>query len=570
MAAPLATEKVLRGILQSFVRGGIVASDSDVAILEAIPNNATDADISDILDTVTYGSGATGGTATNLLSDTDVEVFVDVDDNNASGNSPNHFRISQNQADIPVTLQANELATIADRVLNIYDKYPTLIIGARTALCTSNQGAVLSLGSSTSDYYGQLVAVPGEVSAGQDGLSIRSSEYLDFRCDNYIMVGDVGANYIRGGWDSPASYARLHVGDFTTSPPDSLAIEAEDTGAGFPDFTIRPTYSGTGMRRIFIRGSNVASSYRSSTVIGGKGSEAWSDAPATGAPSLHVIGDDDSTTASALYVYDRKTGRTAWSSSVTIETKTATPANFYYFRILDSAGAGVFNINSNGDANLASGGSYLNAGADVAELVTGDASYEPGTVLALQQGLFTRTQDYGQPNVAGVVATQPGVVLGHHPGFDTGSAFPLQVTSEAGVVRQLIVAGDVADRLGTHLMVPGPEFVEVEAAHQQGGVCCIDLCADVLLHEDTLVHGGVVRTPNLNRLAICGIVPVLCSTECGDILGNGETLVSGPDGTAVVDPDPKPGTIIGKAKGRLVQDGDTVVKGLVEALVNLQ
>jgi len=129
-------------------------------------------------------------------------------------------------------------------------------------------------------------------------------------------------------------------------------------------------------------------------------------------------------------------------------------------------------------------------------LVVSDAEYDPGTVLAIQNGIFTKTVNYRQTNVAGVVATQPGMLLGQRYGDDDSQ--------------------------------------------------------DIL-----------------NKMAITGIVPVWCSTDQGDILGNGETLVSGPDGCAVVDPAPRPGTIIGKAKGVLRGDGATV-KGLVDVLVNLQ
>lgn len=498
MPAPLATEKVLRGVLQSFVRSGVVASDADVDILESIPNNATDVDISNILDTIQYGAVGGGGsilTSENMVSDEDITMYIDADDSDTPLLHPNVFRVFQNATPPPLPNQLNELLTVGYRQWSVADAYPVLTVGAVGSLCVNNQGAVVRVGaSSAGEPYAELLGAPDKVYGGLGGLSVRSKYSMDFRCDENIAVSDLNGNYLRGGWETPNTAARLHVGDWLATPQDSLVIEAEDVvGGGFNDFTIRPTAAG--LRRLFIRGSDASLEYYSHTVIGGKAGETWSEPLTFGGPTLLVVGDDTTTTAGAAYVYDRKTARDSWSSVMTIKAMTPiTTANFYYFRVLDESGTGVFSVDGNGNANGPLG--FTTGAADVAESVVTDEVYAPGTVLAIRGGAFVKTSAVGQTNVAGVVSTKPGMLLGNPE--------------------------DPAER------------------------------AD--------------RT----KLAICGFVPVMCSTAGGDILGDGEALVSGPDGTAVIDPDPRPGTIIGKAKGRLIQDGDSAVKGLVEALVNLQ
>ncbi|KKN52889.1 hypothetical protein LCGC14_0607950 [marine sediment metagenome] len=490
MASPLATEKVLRGILQSLQRAGVISSGSDVAKLESIPNNATDADISAILDTVVFGGVAA---STDVVrSDEDVNIFIDANNNDGTG-VQRFFRVSEDQSDPPVTDADNELMSVSRRVDGALTS-AQLIVGPRNAIAAgAERRASIKLGANGTKYYGTLWGGPTAVGSGLLGIRISSDERVSLQADTNIQITDEAGSNLRGGWSDMTSATRFHVGDFLATPePESMTIE-QNLVSGTPMYTFRPSHDGSSVRRVYFRGSNAASDYRSFWSFGGKAGETYGDPSNFNIPTFMVVGDDSSTTANAAYIYDRKNNRAAGSEIFTIKANTAAGPTFNYFRIRTSLNVGVFSVKGDGSVNSPAG--YTTGAADVAEVITADAKYDPGTVLAIQGGSFTATTEYQQTNVAGVVATKPGLLLGNKK-----EHYPTDATI----------------------------------------------------------------------LSICGFVPVLCSTERGNILGNGEFLVSGPDGCAVVDQNPKPGTIIGKAKGTLVSDDAGPVRGMVEVLVNLQ
>lgn len=568
MAAPLATEKVLRAVLQSLQRGGVISSGSDVSKLEQVPNNATDQDISDILDTITFGGVST---ATDVVrGEEDVNVFIDSDDDDNPAVTRRYFRVAQDQSDPPVTDADNELMLVTKTNDATAGLVSEIIVGPRPALAgASDYPASIQLGSTGTGYYGDLQGGPSSVAGTHTGIRMASGDYVGLQSDTAITITDEDGSNIRGGWEQLTSAVKFHVGDFTSTPPESFLIERNVLAGPIYTYTLRPSDdAGAGVKRIYMRGSNAGNDYRSFYCIGGKSGETWGDPSNLGNATLAVVGDANSTTASAAYFYDRKNNRTSFSPAVAIQCNTAAGGNFYYLRIFDSLGGGVFNVDSTGGVNA--DGAYSAAGGDVAELVVADQEYDPGTVLCLHAGSFTKTSQIGQTNVAGVVATKPGVVLGRANDYDRSREFQLRVLSRPGQTDVLRVRGYVADQVGQYISTSSNRFVKILKVVDHDGEVELFLQERVVVYEGMHCFGGITKQQNLNRMAITGIVPVMCSTARGDIEGNGEFLVSGPDGCAVVDSDPKPGTIIGKAKGSLVQAGETVVKGKVEVLVNLQ
>jgi len=566
MASPLATEKVLRGTLQALQRGGVISSGSDVSKLESIPNNASDAAISAILDTIVFGGVAV---ATSVIrSDEDVNVFIDADDNDTPLTAPRYFRVTENQSDPPVTDDDHELMTVSKTVVSITEHASTLTIGPRTALAVANKSAALRIGTSLTNHYGTLFGSSSAVAGGVAGLSIRSvDQRIDLRADKTIFFADVAGNVV-GGWEDPVSGSSFHVGDLAAD--ESILLEPTVV-SGTTHFAMRPSDSvGITTRRLYIGGSTAANDYNFNTIIGGKAGEAWAHPPTFGSPSLLVVsvGDAGSSTSNALYVYDRKTSRTG--GEVATIRSVANPAGTYsLLRVIDHNGTALFSIKSTGAVAGPLG--YTTGAADVAEVIQADHDYEAGTVLAIQQGVYTQTTAVAQSNVAGVVATHPGLLLGTQNDYDCSSEFKLTLlTQPEDEQHHLTVSGYVADRIGTHIRTDKGHFVEIEETVDEAGRARVYLKEALHLREGIQVYGGIVRRANVAKMAICGIVPVWCSTEGGDILGNGETLVSGPDGCAVVSTDPKPGTIIGKAQGVLIQPGTEIVKSKIEVLVNLQ
>jgi hypothetical protein len=167
------------------------------------------------------------------------------------------------------------------------------------------------------------------------------------------------------------------------------------------------------------------------------------------------------------------------------------------------------------------------------------------------------------------VATEPGVVLGADNDYDRSREFQLCIVTPPGQTDVLTIRGEIEDPMGQYICVGNRHFVKIVKTVVRDDYVDLMLQERIVVYEGMHCYGGITKQQNINRMAVTGIVPVLCSTAGGDILGNGEFLVSGPDGHAVVSQNPKPGTIIGKAKGTLKGNG-TTVKGLVEALVNLQ
>ena len=566
MASPLATEKVVRGALQALQRGGVISSGSDVAKLESIPNNASDADISAILDTMVFG-GVSAATSV-IRGDEDVNVFIDADNNDTPLVAPRYFRVAENQSDPPVTTAARELLTLGSWPLTITDNAPTLTIGPRTALAAASYSAVLNLGTDASDNYGRLIASSTAVAGAAAGLSIRSPEKrIDIRSDVAIYAANMAGSIV-GGWANPSTETQFNVGDFTAK--ESILLEVVDLG-GVNGFALRPSDdTGTAIRRLYIGGSKAAAGYAFNTIVGGQAGAAWADPSSFSSSTLLVVGFSNaaSQTANVMYVHDRMVDRNGGSEVCTIKSDANPIGKYYILRVFDHLGTAVFSVTSDGKTNGPTG--FTTGLADVAEVVVADQEYEPGTVLAIQQGLYTQTVAVAQPNVAGVVATAPGLLLGTTNNYDQSKEFRLTLLHTSGKQRWLTVSGYVADRIGTHIRIGEHHFVGVEETIDEGGRARVHLKEDVHLFDGVQIHGGIVHQPNRICMAVCGIVPVLCSTAGGDILGNGEILVSGPGGCAIVDLNPKPGTIVGKAQGRLVQNGSGVVKAKIEVLVNLQ
>ena len=102
----------------------------------------------------------------------------------------------------------------------------------------------------------------------------------------------------------------------------------------------------------------------------------------------------------------------------------------------------VFYVNSGG--GVYAKGSFYPNGADFAEMLPAQNSLEPGDVLVIgEDGKLARSSQRYQENVAGVHATQPGLVGGAHDGADlTGKipmavvgVVPVKVTNENGPIK---------------------------------------------------------------------------------------------------------------------------------------
>lgn len=567
MASPLATEKVLRGALLSFQRSGLIPASADIVKLEQIPNDATDADISAILDTITFSSAPT--VATTIRSETDVDVFID-SDGDAPLLTPNHFRVSTDQTDPPVTDPEHELATIYQGALDPVTATAVLRVGPSKNIASGTHPGVINIGCTSTTDLGSLFGTSDAVAGAQTGLSVRGNPYLDVRAANDIIVANLNGTVVAGGWDDLSSTPSFHIGDFVSG--GSTVLESQIDGAN-TYMVMRSNLGTTQVPRYYVSGETTSSD-RVIILLGGKYGEAWSDPTSYGSPTVLMLGDTAANTSATAYIHDRKTSRTSGSNVLTIDSDTPNAISYYLLRAYVQSSP-VFRVGSDGNVSI-SGSTYGTGAGDVAETVVTDAAYEPGTVLAIRGGQYTQTTSTAQSNVAGVVSTKPGVEIGQHNIYDDSGCFELTVLEYGAKSDWISVAGDVRDGLGTHVLVVPDYYLRIEEVVYEPELAQIDAQTRIRVEEPlrlyvgTSVYGGIVAADHYCAMAVCGIVPVWCSTAGGNILGDGETLVSGPNGCAVVRRDPKPGTIIGKAQGRLLQPSRDVVKGLVPVLVNLQ
>jgi hypothetical protein len=109
---------------------------------------------------------------------------------------------------------------------------------------------------------------------------------------------------------------------------------------------------------------------------------------------------------------------------------------------LQSDGLSMFRVSSTGDVYTASGGSVNTSGADLAERYTSSTELHPGDVVAIDptnnHGVMLTKYQY-QPDVLGVVSTDPGFIAGAYTKDSYPIALvgrvPVKVSTENGMIR---------------------------------------------------------------------------------------------------------------------------------------
>jgi hypothetical protein len=231
----------------------------------------------------------------------------------------------------------------------------------------------------------------------------------------------------------------------------------------------------------------------------------------------------------------------------------------------------VFRVNSQGDAFCT--GAFATGLGDVAELFPSDQYYPPGTVMVVSRGLCTASSEYAQTSVVGVVSTKAGVEIGQDNIYTTTRAFPLSFTPITATTKTIVLNKSYTlDMLGTHVWANRSEFIKIESIDTDQNITTLNLAETV--EPNATLEAGVVQAAHYVSLALSGFVPVRCSTEYGDIAGNGDLLVSGPNGVAWI-ADPELGSLVGKVLGKAfsplvtVEDGK-IEYGMVKVLIALQ
>lgn len=571
MPSPLMVERVVRAILRSFVHAGIIPSYTDTAKIEAIPANYSDAQIDAVLSTIAFTTAtpSTPVLTSDIIRGTDdVNVFVDSDNGDTALGFVRYFRVAQDQTDPPVTVATRELMTVGRDIFDFTLQGTTLTVGPRASL-GGTHAARINIGTNGTLPYGSIFAGSTQVN-GDEGMTVKGYTNLALRATQ-VRVYDPTGMTVRGGWAATDTTARLHVGDFTST--NALAIETYSTGAPYEeDYVIRTESSAPSghIKCIYFRGSE-ATTYAIHTIVGGHETQAYGNPANLGYAALAAVGSTWSNSANVVYVYDRNTTRVASSNIFTTKSNTPITTAYNHIRCYTETQGSVFRVTSAG--NIYCLGALTPGSGDVAELFPSDQDYAAGTVMTVNNGTCTASTTRAQTSVVGVVSTKPGVEIGQENIYNTKNIFALTVHPFDTVTQTVMTDQSyTADMLGTHVWVGRSEFVRIVSISASGNVTTIHLAESV--DPGATLYAGVVQANHYVSLAVCGFVPVRCSTEYGDITGDGDLLVSGPNGYAVLAPDPPaPGTILGKAFSPLLApDGDesVVEYGTVNALVALQ
>ena len=563
MPSQHATERIVRAILRSFVHAGIIPSYNDTAKIEAIPNNYNDAQIDAVLSTIAFGTVTSG---TDVISGTgDVNVFVDSDDNDTALGFVRYFRVAQNQAAPPVTVAVNEMLTVGRDIFSMTSQGTTLTVGPRASLGGVHSARV-NIGTNGTAPFGSMYAGATLVN-GDPGLMIKGFDALGLQAKEIRVYDPTGAS-VRGGWSDIATTSTFNFGNFVTG--DTLAVQAvSSAGPEYEDYVFRTQRSvGSYNKRVIFRSST--DPYATCVIVGGHETEAYSLPGTIGSATFAAIGHTLSNSANVAYVYDRNTTRTADTTVLTV--KSATPAAFSNYNLIRCyvEAVPIFRVTSQGVVNCI--GSFTAGSGDVAELFPSDRDYVPGTVMVVTAGKCTASTSRAQSAVVGVVSSKPGVEIGQNNVYDTSRVFPLPVMPYTADTQTIEVNGSYTlDMLGTHVWVGRGSFVKITAISESQNV--VTLYLEEPVSPGASLEAGIVQADHYVSLAVCGFVPVRCSTEYGDIAGNGDLLVSGPNGYAVL-ADPVAtltGTILGKAFSPLRAVTDDVVEfGIVNVLVALQ
>jgi hypothetical protein len=509
MASPLATEKVLRGILRSLVKGNLLSTVSDAEAIEAIPNNASEADILTIINGLSYGAVSITGVSTpDLLSNGELTAWTDVD--YSFGNHLDYFRVATRGVDATVHVDKHtEIATIGRSFVAALGQTSTqcgMNLGPRTLLLdasdTTGYSGVLNIGAyhlaATNYNFATLVGGPAALMVdngfGTGGFSITTKKNVEIRASSHVSFVDSASNTIRSGaYSLGTADSGLFVGEYpATANADALLISRV---IGSDSFEIKSN-SNQASRVLYIN-SNCSTSYSLAVGIGAIPTDADREPGSHAYPQLSVYGTTIGNDTVALFKATQAgAGGGPYSGNIVRIIHNQIGSNLFNFIWCGNYTGpgvdnytGVFRVNGGG---AVWGASFTSPFADLAEWMPTDAPHDPGSVLIMRNGIAVLSDAYEATGVVGVVSSQPGLVM--------------------------------------------------------NGMC--------------------EGKENHVRVAKSGMVPVFFSTEFGDVEGNGELLCAGPGGYAVRAPEiPKPGSIVGKAMSAMSSYHGDDVCGVIQMLV---
>lgn len=427
MPIPYSTERVLDMVLRSLRASGLLADDMSAQSIREVANDSTDADLDALAATLNYGG--VSGITDAIFSPTNFTVVIDSDDTNIPPSYINYFGVARGFTSLPITDDVKWIMQ-AGSFINypFIGTLPYLTVGPSSVEATANRSAFFSVGYDfdNSTHFCQVRSGTNATLKGR-GCIIEASEYLELsgRSNTFLssttrvdFTNKVLPPNIRGGFTDLTSEARLFIGDEDTG--DSLYIERLVDNSGAYHYQLRPQETGLAVPRvpkIFLSGSDAGLDHPIYVNVGGV-MDTPTDPWAIGYPTFSVIGNRGDNYPVCKFIFSDSSWTDGTHAIFQFHTESVnTLPTHYLLRLTQGPSAtGVFNIDSNGNANVATGKAYQTAGADAAEWLDTVADGEDipvGTVLVINnEGKLEPSSIAADTRVVGVVSDTAGVKLG--------------------------------------------------------------------------------------------------------------------------------------------------------------
>jgi hypothetical protein len=421
MASPLATEKIVRAILKTLVKGGYLANYST---LETIPVNASDAAIDNVVNLLIFGAiPITGVSTPDIISDTDVTAWCDAD--LTTGNHTNYFRVGTRGTTTAMLTKHTECATVGRSYVGFgpISSSTSLTVGPRIGLLdntdTTGYSGIINLGgyfSGSTYYYGTVIggsdALLVDRGAGTGGFSINTRANAELRASSYITVMDSISSAVRGGfYGLDTNAAALFVGEYPTTVANNALLLRKVTGTRHFEAHLNTALGST---ILFVNSSNTTS-YSACMAVAGVDGVPQRDPASHSYPALSVFGTDLGDTTVGLFKATQGGGGVYNGNIVRVIQNSIGHAGFNFIWCGNYTGpgidqyTGVFRVN--GAGAVWGGGAYTTPYADLAEWMLTDAPHDPGSVLVMRNGIAVLSDEYEAAGVVGVVSSQPGLVM---------------------------------------------------------------------------------------------------------------------------------------------------------------
>jgi hypothetical protein len=505
MPIPLSTEKVARAVIKALVRGNFLSDSAQAEKLFAVPANATESQIDTIVNGLTYSTPGVGGT--DFVSDGDINMWVDADNLPAIAHS-DYFRIARNGSSA-VDLSPATSAAVREM----------MTVGRLASMLSQTNTVEMVLGPRRT-LLGAPASYGAQISVGPWHDGANSHYYGTFLGSALALANSTIPGLLIEGLPAVEIRTSTSFSVSSSVSPASIRGGFHNPGVG-STFFVGPYVGGVAANALLLQ-YNVAT---------------------TDFEMKMARNTNDRT----LYLNNNETNGYkvnvcvgGWPGVVGRETSSGFmgyPSFSVYGPLIEAGGSSVALFRSF-DATGAYTGKVVRVLADDGNVA------EAYNLLTCEQ------------RIAAVYVNRFTVKNNGNVYADGAYASP------AADLAEWMDASEQFDP-GTVLVVRAGKLRPTQQIAETGVIGVVSTKPGVVLNAQEKA------TQTRVLVARSGIVPVKCSTLCGVIRGDGEVLVAGPDGCAVLAATSHPayGTIVGKALEALGGGISPPTVGMINVLV---